>query len=223
MELKKCSKCKQQKPINLFGFDKTRKDNLTCRCKECINQYYENNKQSKKEYYENNKNEISRKNKEYSQKPEVKERKQKYIKEYSQKPEVKEKNILYKQKPEVKEKINKYQKQKRNNPLYKLQTNIRTAISTLIKEKEFNKRKNTLKIIGLESWDCLKKHIEKQFTENMSWDNYGVGKNNTTWHIDHITPISLAKTETEIYKLNHYSNLRPMWGSNNIKKRDKIL
>ena len=43
------------------------------------------------------------------------------------------------------------------------------------------------------------------------------------WHIDHIIPISSATTEEEVYKLNHYTNLRPMWGSDNIRKSNKLL
>jgi hypothetical protein len=222
METKKCSKCKQIKSLNLFGFDKKRKDNLTCRCKECINQYYLENKQAKKDYYENNKEEINKKNKKYCQIPKIKERKKDYNKKYSKKEEVKEKLKLYYQKPEVKERINNKAKQKRNNSLYKLQSNIRTAIATLVREKEVNKTKSTLKIIGIDNWSLLKEHLEKQFTEGMTWDNWGVGKNNETWHIDHIIPTSSAKTEEEVFKLNHYTNLRPMWCSDNIRKSNKL-
>jgi hypothetical protein len=57
----------------------------------------------------------------------------------------------------------------------------------------------------------------------MSWSNYGIGPNNTTWHVDHKTPISSAHTLEEVKKLNHYTNLRPMWGSDNIRKSNKIL
>ena len=39
----------------------------------------------------------------------------------------------------------------------------------------------------------------------MNWDNYG-----SFWSIDHIIPISSAKTEEDVLKLNHFSNLRPL-------------
>ena len=48
---------------------------------------------------------------------------------------------------------------------------------------------------------------------------HGVGK----WNIDHIIPISFAKTEEEIYKLNHYTNLQPLWWEENMAKGKKIL
>lgn len=51
----------------------------------------------------------------------------------------------------------------------------------------------------------------------MTWNNYG------KWHIDHIIPISSAKTEEEVIKLNHYTNLQPLWAKDNLKKGNKII
>ena len=53
----------------------------------------------------------------------------------------------------------------------------------------------------------------------MGWDNYGING----WHVDHIIPLSSAKNENEIYELCHYTNLQPLWGTDNIKKSNKIL
>ena len=69
----------------------------------------------------------------------------------------------------------------------------------------------------------FKQYLENQFTEGMNWENYGVGSNNNTWHIDHKTPISSASSISEVYNLNHYTNLRPMWGSDNIRKSNKNI
>lgn len=49
----------------------------------------------------------------------------------------------------------------------------------------------------------------------MNWNNKGNPKKgeltpNKTWDIDHIIPISSAKTKKEAFKLNHYTNLQPM-------------
>jgi hypothetical protein len=64
----------------------------------------------------------------------------------------------------------------------------------------------------------LKEHIEKQFSDGMSWEL--VGK---YIHIDHIIPLSSANTEEELYKLCHYSNLQPLWAEDNLKKSNKIF
>jgi hypothetical protein len=58
--------------------------------------------------------------------------------------------------------------------------------------------------------------LEKQFVVGMSWDN------RNKWHIDHIIPLSSAKTEEEIYKLAHYTNLQPLWAEDNLSKGDTI-
>jgi hypothetical protein len=50
----------------------------------------------------------------------------------------------------------------------------------------------------------------------MNWDNYG------DWHLDHIIPLCEAKTEEELFKLNHYTNLQPLWAEDNLKKNRKL-
>ena len=65
----------------------------------------------------------------------------------------------------------------------------------------------------------LKKHIESQFKDGMSWENH----KHDGWHIDHIIPLSSAKNEENVYKLCHYTNLQPLWATENYKKGKKII
>lgn len=53
----------------------------------------------------------------------------------------------------------------------------------------------------------------------MTRENYG------EWHIDHIKPISKfdLNDENEQKKCFHYTNLQPLWASENIKKSDKYV
>ena len=104
---------------------------------------------------------------------------------------------------------------KEKNPLFKLQCNLRSLISKSISRQGYKKNTKSQKIIGCDFIE-LKTYLEKQFTEGMNWDNYG------RWHIDHIYPSSLAKTEEEIIKLNHYTNFQPLWAEDNIRKGNKI-
>jgi hypothetical protein len=53
----------------------------------------------------------------------------------------------------------------------------------------------------------------------MTWNNYS----HDGWHIDHIVPLSSAKTEEDVIKLCHYSNLQPLWSIDNYKKGNKII
>jgi hypothetical protein len=114
------------------------------------------------------------------------------------------------------------QKESLKNPTDKLKHYLRVYISQTIKEIGTTKKQSTLEIVGLKSWDTLREHIESQWLEGMSWENHGVGKDNTTWHIDHKIPLDSAKSEKDVYDLNHYTNLQPMWGSDNISKRNKL-
>jgi len=50
----------------------------------------------------------------------------------------------------------------------------------------------------------------------MTWCNMG------EWHIDHITPYASARTEEDIIKLSHYTNLQPMWAEENLTKNNRI-
>jgi hypothetical protein len=61
----------------------------------------------------------------------------------------------------------------------------------------------------------LKAHIEKQFTQGMSWDN------RSEWELDHITPISTATCEADVIALNQLSNLRPLWADQNNRKNSR--
>ena len=71
------------------------------------------------------------------------------------------------------------------------------------------------------SLDDLKLHLEKQFTNGMSWENYG------EWHIDHILPISSFNiqdyNDEYFQKCWSLENLQPMWAVENIKKSNKII
>ena len=113
----------------------------------------------------------------------------------------------------------RHQKNYNTNVLYKLKVNIRNRVKLFIKSVDFNvKTNNTFYIVGC-SPEELKNYLEQQFTEGMSWDNHKL----KGWHIDHIIPLSSAKTEEEVYKLCHYTNLQPLWCNDNYKKGKKIL
>jgi hypothetical protein len=188
--------------------------------KEKRKQQYHQDKTQKQEYYQQNKEKILEQLKDYYQENKNQIRNNQTLYYQENKETLRKKSQEWYQ--QNKGKIFQYNKSKLKNPINNLQHRMRCVIGQCVKRiKNNNKSKNTLQIIGLESWDLFREHIEKQWECGMSWDNHGKGKNNTTWHIDHITPISSATTEEEVYKLNHYTNLRPMWGSDNIRKSNK--
>lgn len=124
------------------------------------------------------------------------------------------------QHPEVKKRHAEAEKARRermkDDPLYILARRVRGRITQAFSRNGFSKRSKTAEIVGC-SWEELKSHIERQFLKGMSWENRHL------WHIDHIVPLSTAKTEADVISLNHVSNLRPLWGSDNLKKSKKIV
>lgn len=91
----------------------------------------------------------------------------------------------------------------------------RVRITTSLKRKGFSKNTKTAEIIGCD-WKQLKEHIEAKFEKRMSWEN------RKDWHLDHFIPLSVAETEDEVNRLNHYTNLRPLWKLDNLQKGSKI-
>jgi hypothetical protein len=61
-------------------------------------------------------------------------------------------------------------------------------------------------------------HIEGKFKDGMNWDNH----TRDGWHIDHIIPLSSAKSVEELESLCHYTNLQPLWAKENIIKSNKL-
>lgn len=165
---------------------------------------YKNNKQKlsnkAKERYKNNKEEISNKQKEYYENN--KEKRQKYRKI----------NKEY-----FKEYYKEYQKnRKKIDPLFKLRCGVVSLILSSIKNKGYTKKSKTYQMLGC-TYEEFKQHLERQFTLGMTWENQG------KWHLDHIYPVSLAKDEEELIKLNHYTNFQPMWAKDNMSKGNKII
>lgn len=110
---------------------------------------------------------------------------------------------------------NYYNELRKNNQSYKLYKSLQTLLSNTMSGR--TKKCKTFKYIGCSVVE-LKSHLENQFKDGMSWENYG------KWHIDHITPRSHFdhNNESEIFKCWHYTNLQPLWASENIKKGNRI-
>ena len=64
-------------------------------------------------------------------------------------------------------------------------------------------------------------HLESQFEEGMTWENHGRGDDK--WQVDHFKAQSRfdPTIEEEAFKCWHYTNLQPMWASENIGWQDK--
>jgi hypothetical protein len=128
------------------------------------------------------------------------------------------KQRIYNRDKNNRDKINKRIKNRLHNDVsYKISTRLRSRLRDAIKRSYGKKAHKTKELIGCEIVHVIN-HLESQFTEGMSWDNYG------EWHIDHIIPCAffdLTKPSHQKVCFN-YQNLQPLWASDNCAKGDKI-
>jgi len=185
--------------------------------------YYIKNKEKillrcKKNYIKN-KERILKKGREYYQKNKkiINKRKRNYQKLYCSRN--KEKILKWAKKARMKrrDKFNKYIRDRLKTDInFKLRKTIRARIRLALKNDK--KRSKTLKLLGVNNIITVKKHLEKLFKPRMTWKNHG------KWHIDHIIPCSsfdLTKP-SEQRECFHYTNLQPLWASENLAKGSKI-
>lgn len=246
IELKKCTKCKQQKEVINFRKSKAGKNGLYPQCKDCVKQYEsgkmkEYNKQYrldnkdkmkeyKKEYRKNNseylrnKSKITRETKSYKESvKEFRAKNKDHIVEYNKqyyennRVEILKNRKQRNQTDYAKSYRNQYKKERRQSDIcYKLTGNIQGRIKQSLKRNL--KSKNTIELIGC-TIEELKLHIENQFKDGMTWENYGF----YTWHIDHIRPCaSFDLSDPEQQKICfNYKNMQPLWAHENLSKHAK--
>lgn len=108
-----------------------------------------------------------------------------------------------------------HQRAKCKDPLFKLKRTLRSRLYGALLSKGYIHNNKFSIYIGC-SIEELKAYIESKFSSGMTWENHGL------WHIDHIIPLSSAKTQDEMYELCHYTNLQPLWAKDNIVKGNTL-
>ena len=123
------------------------------------------------------------------------------------------------------EKARVYSKQRRDaDPAYKNMMNIRTLIRLALKKQSARKNTKTVVLLGCTAKEFAA-HIQSLFEPWMNWDNLGVctGTPKTTWHIDHIKPLShFNLSDPEQQKIAfHYTNCRPLDSLVNVSEGNR--
>jgi hypothetical protein len=176
-------------------------------CVECskARQQTEQTRRYKKDRYEKNKEQtLARAKMNYEQK---RVEKIAYAVEYQRKHM---KKIYQRNKVALDKKI-------KDSPWLSMNFRLRAGLSHALRRTGISQKPSrTMDIVGC-SHAQLKEHIEKQFLKGMTWEN------RKQWHIDHITPISKATCEQDVLALYHFTNLRPMWAADNIRKSNKEM
>jgi len=163
--------------------------------------------------------------KKYFSKPETKERLKRNYKKWAEENKEHLSEYIKKYRENNTDKIRQIKRdyernRKARDPLYKLISNFRTAIYTVLKESNVDKYGHYFDVLQYTPEELIN-HLEKQFKDDMTWDNYGI------WHVDHKLPITSFDIQEmgdeEFMKCWCLENLQPMWGEENIRKSNKVF
>lgn len=198
--IKKCSKCKKEKNLSDYPRDKYNKSGHTSSCKEC--RYAKTNEWLKSNSTEN--------------KEKILQRKKIWRKENW--------DSVYKQRIESGSQARGSRRWYHNKGKYDIQHVLSERLRSRIRNvvKKGYKSAPTLELLGC-SLEEFKTYLESKFTEGMTWDKILSGE----IHIDHVRPccsfdLSIEESQKECF---HYTNLQPLWASENLKKAkdDRLL
>ena len=241
---KRCIKCKNVKLLSDFYKHTTNKNGLRNECKECtkirVKKYNATHrksiKETKKEYRINHLKKIKAADKQYyiENKEQIKAYKKTWYLKNSERIKYKLKKYYIENQEEILAIRRKYQsdnltraREIQNKASTKRRKTLKGKLSGLM-----GTRINNSLVRGYKAsrhWETLvgytiaqlKRHLEKQFTNGMTWENYG-----HYWHIDHIVPISAFNFEKpEDMDFKHcwaLSNLQPLEANKNLRKNARL-
>jgi len=212
--MKLCTKCNIEKDFENF---RKQKGKYICWCKNCEKLY-------KKEHYQKNKEKIDSRNKLYKENHEeqVKDYQKKYVQDNKEKLSKRGLDYYHKNKEHISKQKLSYEIEKRKtDPIYKLRINIRASIRMSLKKKGYTKKSRTLQILGIAYDDFMNYlfHNAKLRYPNFIESDYLI---NHKYHIDHIIPLATAKTEDDVLKLCHYTNLQLLTINDNLSKHKRL-
>jgi len=220
--IKICKRCGIAKTLDEFRQYKGRKGILYRRGR-CIICEREEDAEYKRKY--SDKIKLSNRKSKAKRKEQIKI----YNKEYHEKNKVKlnEKRRIWRLNPAHNEKKREYMrkyyiKKQKRDPLYALNKSISLYIRETLKNNGGSKKNRHWEdVVGYTVLE-LRKHLEKQFIDGMSWDNYGTDG----WHIDHIIPVAVfnysSPEHIDFKRCWSLSNLQPLWAKDNLSKGKKL-
>lgn len=185
---KVCSRCKKDLDLSFFRQNKSNKS-YRGKCRACENE-------CNSEYRKLNRNKVKTIKKEWREK---------------NKDKVNETTRSWREKNKDNEEVINKMKKTRNDYLKnKRKTDKKFKLTelmrSLLRRSLVKKQNSTQKMLGY-TWEQLKQRLECQFTNGMSWDNYG------EWHIDHKKPVSMFEVGAPAHTINALCNLQPLWAT----------
>lgn len=191
MESKFCGGCLADLPVSGFGRNARQTDGFNTRCRECYRRYHSANKQ---------KHNAACKERYVQNRQQVLEAQKKYRTDHAE--AVAARSVARKR------------QRRQEDPVFRMVSNIRRRIRLGLKGEI--KSSSTEGLLGC-TFEDARRYIETRFSPGMSWSNYGA------WHVDHIVPVSAFDMSDPAQQREAfvYTNLQPMWASDNLSKSAK--
>lgn len=219
--MKRCVRCGELKPLEEFCRDKRAKDGLFSSCRECGRRAMKERRIKENDIVNKNRRKWRSQNAEHCR---DRDRERYHTKE-KHSPEWKKKHTLFvmqwkRKNPEAVRAINRRHDEKsRITARGKLSHAMSRNINSSIRRGSKGGRKWEM-LVGYTT-DQLKRHLERKFTPDMSWDNYG-----SYWHIDHRIPESAFNFDTpddiDFKRCWALKNLQPLEAKKNMIKGAKV-
>jgi hypothetical protein len=142
--------------------------------------------------------------------------------EYQKREHVRAKNNAWnrenRKQPHIRKRAREYKKKRmQSNPSARVAAALRGRVREVFLSQGLRKTDKTFKLVGCSHAE-LRAHLEAQFTEGMTWENYGA------WEIDHRIPcrafdLTLPEHRSACF---HFTNLQPLWRTDNRRKSGKL-
>lgn len=204
--LKKCNRCGEIKPIEDFNKNKATRDGYQGCCRICTAKYHQ-------EYRRRYPDRIKAAQERWNKSDKARESYRKYDASHrEQRREYHRRHQITNRKALSAYRLNKLH----TDPQYYFKQRVRQCIRGSVGRLGLKKSKRTEEIVGL-SFDKFKEYLLG------TWErNYGKAWAGEPYHIDHVVPLSTAKTEEEVLMLCHYTNLQMLTPHDNLTKSDSI-
>lgn len=106
---------------------------------------------------------------------------------------------------------------RKSDPVFRIKCALRSRLRLVRKGQPSSA---AFKMLGC-SVEEFRSHIEGQFRDGMTWENWGRGWGGAReWHLDHIKALATFNLTdpAQVAKACHYTNLQPLWASENLSK-----
>ena len=223
--MKRCSKCKEEKPATAEYFHRNAKkrDGFCHQCKSCKSEYNleyrseneETLRAKRVERRAEHRDELNARSREsYS-----KHREKRRAYRMANREKHHKQNKLYRQ-AHRERLLERARERRRADPVAHVAGALRNRMNDVLRRIRAGKVARTEKLLGC-SFATFKEYVESKFHPGMSWANHGNGVNK--WNLDHIKPcqaFDLSDPEQQ-KQCFHYTNLRPLWFIENMRKGAK--